>query len=233
MSLFQILSMAGIAGTLALCLGHYALIGRRQPHPGHGERRVRRYNLWERLVHVVLVLTFLVLAVSGFWASIGWDGPMSGYVLMMHTTCGAVFAVTVAISLVTWAADHVFRKEDGRWLSQGGCLSARGDLPAGRFNAGEKIYFWLAAPLVVTALLTMLLSMIPLLGTGGQRLMYHLHRYSTLVLVVITIWHAYVTTLAKPGGLGAIVSGFVSSAWAKRYHPLWGRSEGQGQPRRD
>lgn len=233
MSLFQIISILGIGGAVALCPIHYLLVGRRQPHPGHGDRRVRRYNLWERLVHLALVVSFLVLAVTGFWASIGWNGPMRGYVLMMHTTCGAVFAVTVGISLVTWAADHAFRKEDGRWLWRGGCLSAKGDLPAARFNAGEKIYFWLAAPLTAAALLSMLLSMIPLLGQAWQHLMYHTHRYSTLVLVILTIWHAYMTTLAKPGGLGAILSGFVSSAWAKRYHPLWGSGAGQGHTRGD
>ncbi|HUU93485.1 MAG TPA: cytochrome b/b6 domain-containing protein [Phycisphaerae bacterium] len=236
MSLFQILSILGIGGSIGAALLHYVLIARRQPHPGHGERRVRRYNLWERLVHVVLLATFLVLAVTGFWASIGWDGPMSGYVLMIHTTCGAVFAVCVAVSLITWAADHAFAGHDGRWIRRGGCCSTRGDLPAGRFNASAKIYFWLAGLLTLVALLSMLLSMIPLLDTDGQHLMYHVHRYSTLILVVLTLWHAYITTLAKPGGLTAILWGRVSRSWARRYHPLWGGGEGkppQGDPQPD
>lgn len=226
MSLFQILSVLGIGGAVLACPLHYVLVARRQPHPGHGERRVRRYNLWERLVHAALLATFLVLALTGFWAAIGWDGPMSGYTLMIHTTCGAVFSVCVGVMLLTWAADHAFAAHDGRWMRAGGCCSTRGDLPAGRFNANGKIYFWMAGLLALVALLSMLLSMVPLLGQYGQHLMYHVHRYSTLVLVIATIWHAYVTTLAKPGGLGAIVWGRASSAWVRRYHPLWGPHAG-------
>jgi len=231
MTRFQILSLVGIVGAAALCPIHYLLVARRQPQPGLGERRVRRYNWIERLLHAVLALSFLVLAVTGFWASIGWGGPMTGYSLMLHTTAGAVFACTVAAMLLVWAADHAFTKADGQWLGRGGCLSTAGDLPAGRFTAGDKVYFWLAAVLTLAALLSMLLSMVPLLDTAGQHLMYDLHRYATLVLVMITIWHAYATTLAKPGGLGAIASGYVGRGWVKRYHPLWGAGSGQGSDR--
>jgi formate dehydrogenase subunit gamma len=224
MSLFQIVSIAGIGGTLAFLPLHYLLFARRQPHPGLGERTVRRYNLWERLVHAALLVSFLVLAVTGFVASIGWGGPMKGYMLMFHTTCGAVFAVSVGVMLLTWAADHAFTSHDGQFLARGGCLAHHKDLPAARFTGGDKVYFWMAAVLALAALLTMLLSMIPLLGTPGQALMYETHRYATLVLVMITIWHAYATTLAKPGTFGALISGYVSTAWAKRYHPMWGKA---------
>lgn len=233
MSLFQMVSIIGIGGAFAAIPVHYLLFARRQPHPGLGQRTVKRFSLWERLVHLALLVSFLVLAATGFYASIGWNGPMHGYMLMMHTTFGAVFAVSVGCMLLTWAADHGFFAADGQWLARGGCVTTRGDLPAGRFTANEKVYFWCAGLLTLVALLTMLLSMVPLLGTDGQYLMYHTHRYSTLVLVVMTIWHGYITTLAKPGTLGALISGYVSSAWVKRYHPLWRRDAGQAQPRRN
>lgn len=226
MSLYQTLSILGIGGTAGVCVLHYLLVARRMPHPGHGRQGVLRYNLLERFLHLVLLATFLVLAVTAFWASIGWGGPMTSYSLMLHTTSGAIFAVAVAAMLVTWAADHAFGKHDGRWLKKGGPWSTRDALPAGRFDAGDKIYFWIAAPLTLMLLLTMLLSMVPILGTAGQYLMYDLHRYAALVLMIMTMWHAYATTLMKPGGLTAILRGRVSSGWAKRYHPLWGgRSE--------
>jgi len=43
-----------------------------------------------------------------------------------------------------------------------------------------------------------------------------------------TIWHAYQTTLAKPGTLLSLVSGYVTAGWAERYHPLWGKTSGAG-----
>jgi formate dehydrogenase subunit gamma len=204
---------------------HFLLIAMRRPRPALGEKTVRRYGVWERLIHLVLFASFVSLACTGFYASIRWGGPMGGYLLMVHTTSGAVFAVTMALALLTWAADHAFNRADGRWMSAGACLSARGDLPAGRFNGSDKVYFWMAGLLTLVALLSMLLSMIKVLGTSGQVLMYEVHRWSTLVLVAATIWHAYITTLAKPGGFGAMLFGKVTAGWVKRYHPLWGAAE--------
>jgi len=230
MSLYQTLSIIGIGGTAGVCALHYLAVGRKMPRPGIGRRGVLRYNLWERFLHLVLLATFLVLAVTAYWASIGWGGPMAGYSLMIHTTCGAVFAVAVAAMLVTWAAGNAFAGHDGRWLEKGGPWSTRARLPAGRFNAGDKIYFWAAGLLTLILLLSMLLSMVPIFGTAGQHLMYDLHRYAALVLMVMTIWHAYATTLMKPGGLTAILRGRVTTGWAKTYHPLWGgRPEEQAE----
>jgi formate dehydrogenase subunit gamma len=223
MQSFQLVSLVALAAAVAACPVHYLLMARRQPHPGLGECRVRRYNAWERLVHLALLASFLVLAWTGFYAAIGWGGPMKGYMLMVHTTAGAVFAVSVGAMLLTWAADHAFARGDGRWLAQCGCAAGDKAPPAGRFDAGEKAYFWIAGLTTLVALLSMLLSMVPLLDTAGQRLMYQVHRYDTLILVVATIWHAYTTTLAKPGTWRSLVSGRVSSAWIQRYHPLWGK----------
>ena len=117
-------------------------------------------------------------------------------------------------------------------MCRGGCLSKADDLPAARFDAGQKLYFWFAGLATLVALLSMLLSMISLFGTAGQTLMYTVHRWSTLTLLVGTIWHAYATVLAKPGTLGALVSGYVSAAWADRFHPLWGKSAAQEPPGR-
>jgi formate dehydrogenase subunit gamma len=216
----------------ALCPVHYVLFARRAPRPAVGAKNVRRYGVWERLVHVALVVSFLVLAGTGFWASIGWGGPMRGYILMTHTTFGAVFAVSVAMMLVTWATDHALARADGQWLRRGGCLSAAGDLPAGRFDAGQKLYFWFAGATTLVLLLSMLLSMIPWLGTDGQVLMYDVHRWTALALVVGTLWHLYATWLAKPGTLWSLVSGRVSAGWVNRYHPLWGKGAGSDPTRR-
>jgi len=230
MSGFQLYATVCIVAAVLVAAVHYVLVAQRRPRPARGMRTVRRYSLWERLVHLALLVSFLVLAATGFYASIGWGGPMSGYLLMVHTIFGAVFAVSVAAMLVTWAAGHAFAPPDGQWLRRGGCLSAARDLPAGRFDAGDKVYFWLAAAAGLTTLLSTLLSMTTLFGTAGQALLYDVHRWSSLVLVIATIWHAYMTTLAKPGALGALLSGRVSRAWAERYHPLWGRNPKTPKP---
>jgi cytochrome b subunit of formate dehydrogenase len=39
----------------------------------------------------------------------------------------------------------------------------------------------------------------------------------------------YRTTLGKPGGWGAMLSGRVSSAWARHYHALWAAEKKGGR----
>jgi formate dehydrogenase subunit gamma len=214
MSGFQLQSAVILAIAILVCPIHWVLVARRRPQPGLGMKTVRRYSVWERLVHLGLLVSFTVLAFTGFYATIGWGGPMKGYTLMIHTTFGAVFAVTCGFMLLTWANDHAFGRSHGR------------------FDCGQKLYFWLAGLLVLVALLTMLLSMINLFGTSGQALMYTLHRWATLVLLVATVWHVYATTLAKPGTLGSLVSGFVGGGWVERFHPLWGKGAGADPTRR-
>jgi formate dehydrogenase subunit gamma len=228
---FQLYATVILAVAAGLCPVHFLLLALRQPRPGVGLRSVRRYNVWERLVHAAVTLSFLALAGTGFYASLRWGGPMKGYLLMLHTTSGAVFAVSVGFMMLTWAADHAFAACDGRWLRRGGCLSAAGDLPAGRFDAGQKLYFWFVGLGTLVALLSMLLSMIKLFDTTGQALMYEVHRWSALALVVGTLWHLYAMWLAKPGTLWALVGGRVTAAWAERFHPLWGKSAGPNPPR--
>ena len=67
--IFQIVSIVGIAGSFAAAGLHYAAVGRNRPRDA-GERTVRRYNLWERLVHAVLALGFVGLFVTGFWPAV-------------------------------------------------------------------------------------------------------------------------------------------------------------------
>ena len=58
-------------------------------------------------------------------------------------------------------------------------------------------------------------------STAGQEVLYEVHRWAALVLTIVTILHAYATTLGKPGTYRSMISGKVSREWASRYHPDW------------
>jgi formate dehydrogenase gamma subunit len=228
MELFQLLSILGLGGTLAAAALHFAIARPRRFGPPPGEPRdLVRLNLWERLVHAALVLSFLVLLVTSFVPALQ-GGRMTGYLLMLHTMAGAALALSLVAMMLTWAVDCRFLRHDGEWIRQGGCCRDKPEgLLAGRFDAAEKAYFWAAGILGASTLLTMMLSMVPLFGTTGQQVLYEIHRYSALVLVMATIGHTYRTTLAKPGTWRALLWGRVSAKWAKHYHALWVQPRGR------
>lgn len=190
--------------------------------PARRPRGVPRYTWVERLIHLGLTVSFLTLAGTGFYATICTGEPMTGYLLMAHTTCGGMFAFFLILAAVVWAHDNRFAAGDGQWMKAcGGYCTGRSGLPAGRFDAAQKVHFWLMLAGGIVLVLTPALSMLDWFGTEGQELLYEVHRWAALVLAVVVVEHAYFTGLVKRGGLWSMVGGTVSREWARRYHPQW------------
>ena len=222
--MFRTITIWALCITVVGLAIHWLVFARRAGRAGGAVRNVRRYSPWERLVHLVATVSFLVQAGTGFWACVCTGEQMTGYILMIHVTFGGLFAVCMVLAIITWAEDHRFVACDAKWLRHwGSYLTGRGGQPAGRFDAGEKMFFWKLAVVGTVVVVSPALSMLDLFGTAAQELLYEVHRYAALVLTIVMIKHAYLTTLARPGTYGSMISGNVSPDWANRYHPNWRR----------
>ena len=209
-------------GTVAAIAVHYLAVGPKHRELGNEKRDVRRFSLWERLIHAGTLFTFLALAVTGFASATVLGGPVLGWWGVVHVAMAPAFAVGVAAITLTWAEDCCFRAYDWEWAKGlGGYLRGNQDLPAGRFTAEQKARLWGTALLAIVATLSGLGRMFPLLDPTGQRVLYEAHRYSALLLVLSVIVHLYLRSLACPGTLFAMISGKVSSNWAKHHHSVW------------
>jgi hypothetical protein len=72
-------------------------------------------------------------------------------------------------------------------------------LPA-RFHPGEKFAFWVV---VLTGLLTIATAMLGIMswyGSDAQETLLDVHRYSALVLLIATVFHAYRLLAGRPAG---------------------------------
>ena len=221
--MFQKLSILGILAAAAVAAGHYVLFALRAGGPDKsGSPPIKRFSLWERFLLVLTMGSLLALAATGFYAAVCGEA-MHGYLLMLHVTFAPPFILGLLGLVVTWAHDSRYESFDLTWVCGLGCLKCGRDLPAGRFDVPQKTYFWLLAAAGVVLTLTAVLSMMPLAGTYWQGMLYESHRYTALVLLMATIVHLYVCTLARPGAWWAILTGNVRLNWAKRYHSLWAR----------
>lgn len=219
--MFRTISIWLLGITIVGLALHFLAFALRHRKADKGPPDVRRYNLWERLVHLVATVSFLVLAGTGFWPVIVCGAKMTGYIMMAHVTFGGIFAASLAVAAVIWAEDHRFAAGDGKWIRRGGYCTGRDDLPAGRFDAGQKILFWMTAAIGVVVIVTPVLCMLKLFGTDGQEMLYEIHRYCSLLLTIVVLKHAYLTTLAAGSAFRSMIWGKVSPDWAKRYHPDW------------
>ncbi len=165
------------------------------------EQKLSLLGVFKKLVYLLALLCFCVLAVNGFFAAVVLGKSVSGYWIMLQTTAGGVFAVCLAILAVMWASRHRFNQSDWpglqRILEHITLAKRAGEEPLNRSQAngvpglGQKITFWLLVVLALPLILSMVSSMFPLFGTHWQELLLELHRYSALLFALVAIVHIY------------------------------------------
>ncbi|MFP4056240.1 MAG: cytochrome b/b6 domain-containing protein [Candidatus Brocadiia bacterium] len=198
---------------------HLVIFG---PHRAEltGER-VQRFNALERLAHFVLLASFVVLALTGVWIVSGLEEVLGLAVTSVHRGASWFLVGSAALAGLIWVRDMIFSRLDVGWFKVlGGYLGYRGRVPAGRFNAGQKLFFWLILLVVGCLAVTGWMIMYEL-KTQHHVLAYTLHELCAYLMVLFILGHAYLGTLANPGTLRAIFEGKVSRDWARMHHPDW------------
>ena len=154
------------------------------------------------LVYLLSLLCFAVLAVTGFYPLLILGEHISGYLVMIHATFAPVFAICLAVLAVMWARNCRFTRGDWPWFErivQRVTLVKSADEEAHCESSclGQKIVFWLLVILALPLILSIVLSMFPLLGTHWQELLLGVHRYTAMVFSLFAIVHACLLILAK------------------------------------
>jgi len=140
----------------------------------------QRLRLVEWLALAGTSISFLYLALSGFYASIVVQSPLQRYLLLGHVSAGIVFAASLVALALLWAESCRFVQPARAGSSDSSPIPAEGR----PFSAGKKFFFWCFLAAGLTSALTVLLSMTPLFGTAGMDLLAEVHRWSALVSVL-------------------------------------------------
>jgi len=94
----------------------------------------------------------------------------------------------------------------------------------GKYNGGQKLFFWTVMP----AMLLVLLTGIPLwwpteFGWRLRQVCLPLHDIGFIFWFVAIVAHIYLGTAAEPGTFRSMVRGTVTRAWARLHHGRWFR----------
>lgn len=197
--------------------------------PYSGE--VKRFSMLERGVHLFRLISFVLLTVTGLilafnaseWLDLLFRSPEQ--MLSIHIWAGVVFIITTLFGIVIWFKDAIFASHDKAWVKIiGGYLGYKGEVPAGRFNAGQKMFYWYTTVfgliMSITGVILIFrysfeLSVICITST--------IHNFFGFVLIAGVLAHAYLGTVANPGTWRVLVDGYVTEAWAKHHHLFWYR----------
>ena len=145
----------GLIGIIALLALFFAIRGRIRIEHGRSGISVTRFGFIERFAHWLTATCFVILALSGLNMLYGRYvlRPLIGPQLFSWLTIGGKYAhdflafgfmIGLALMLVLWIAQNLPNRYDLVWLLKGGGMFSRGSHPpAKKFNAGQKILFWL------------------------------------------------------------------------------------------
>lgn len=198
-----------------------------------GEEELERYSFYERALHWLVVFSFLYSALTGLalWSPrLYWLAGVFGggeTVRAWHPWGGVVFASFLGVMFATWARQMRLDAEDRRWLRRAHRYAVHDEsgLPeAGRFNAGQKMLFWLQS----VAAVLLFASGVVLWFPGSVARSLHLaaillHSVTAVISMGGIIVHIYMGTAVVPGSFGAMIHGRVRRSWAEEHHPKWAR----------
>jgi formate dehydrogenase subunit gamma len=202
---------------------------------------IQASTAFERVVHWVLGGSCLFLFLTGFglmFHSLSFisrvfpgiplfsDLYPGGYSTMklLHNLCGLLFGLAFLPALVAWGKDTLFIDEDDKkWFRVlGGYLWEVKEVPeAGKFNAGQKVFFMVLFLFWVIMVGTGIFMWFPVLGPPLTRWLYVLHALGVLVLGSFLVIHFYLGTYGNPGTFQVMGHGFVTKGWAKKHRPKW------------
>jgi formate dehydrogenase subunit gamma len=227
-----------ILGTI-LALGlAYAIIGPLRISGGLSGIRVLRFSDFERFAHWLTATSFVLLALTGLNITFGkvlllpLIGPeaftsLSEAAKYVHNFISFPFVLGLVLIAALWIRDNVPRRVDIEWLKQGGGFIKSRHPTAGRFNAGEKLVFWLALAAGAAVAISGYILMFPfyvtnILGMQGAQVV---HSIVAILFIALIIGHIYIGTLGTEGAFEAMGTGSVDLNWAREHHALWLQEE--------
>jgi formate dehydrogenase subunit gamma len=230
--------MIVILGVTAILALAYFTLGPLMIEGGRSGRKILRFNGFERFVHWLIVVAFVVLAVTGLNITFGREfllpiiGPeaFSRWSLMAkyaHDFSSFPFVLGVAIMFALWAKANIPTAVDIRWFKEGGGMVGHKHPPAEKFNGGQKALFWCAMLGTAGVTITGLFLLFPFYGTNilGMQAAQILHALIAIAYVALIIAHIYIGAVGMEGGWEAMASGEVDANWAKQHHSLWAAKE--------
>jgi formate dehydrogenase subunit gamma len=223
-----------IFGTIAMLGLAYLILGRIRIAEGRSGRKIVRFQSFERFSHWLTAASFVVLGLTGLNITFGkivllpLVGPdtfseISQAAKYVHNFTGFSFIVGLVLITVIFFRDNLFEKVDLEWIGQGGGFIKNKHAPAGRFNLGEKLVYWLSVAAGIAVSLSGILLLFPFYGTDivEMQLGQVVHAIVALLFVALILGHIYIGTIGMEGAFEAMGTGEVDFNWAKEHHDLW------------
>jgi formate dehydrogenase subunit gamma len=198
-------------------------------------RLIERFSPFERYVHWTVAISFCILGISGLIMMLGKYVllPVIGYTLFgwltqlskhLHNFVGPVFIVSLLAFIVMFIVDNLPRGYDFKWFVKLGGMISGEHVPSGRFNAGEKVWFWIGV--VILSLIVSASGLVLDFPNFDQvrAIMIQanvVHAVAAGAVMAASLGHIYLGSIGLEGAYEAMRYGYVDEAWAREHHEYW------------
>jgi formate dehydrogenase subunit gamma len=223
-----------VLATLAVAAIYFAK-GPIKLHDKPTGRMIERFTPAERWAHWVMGISFVVLGISGLIILFGKHVllPVIGYTLFawltalaknLHNFVAPLFAVSLVVFILIFIKDNLPKLHDFTWFAKAPGFFAGKHVPSGRFNGGEKAWFWggvvvLSIALVVSGAVLLFPNFDQVRAT--MQLASIVHMIAAVLVIAAAIGHIYMGTVGVDGAYQAMRSGYVDEVWAREHHEYW------------
>lgn len=214
---------------------HYMAVGPKEFDEEGG--KVYAFSVFMRIVHLIAAVSWTVLIPTGvimMWGESFGGGFFVRLMKNLHGIATILFAISIVPMFVAWFYRMLPRLYDIKWmLIVGGYLSKKKrPIYAGKYNAGQKIWFWVAmlggAIMIVTGAEMYLLdvttpgaSYFGLTQIEVLRLCALTHNILGIGVAMFFLVHIYMAVFAIKGSIHSIITGYKPEEEVYILHHYW------------
>ncbi|WP_417326605.1 formate dehydrogenase subunit gamma [Halarcobacter sp.] len=201
---------------------HYLIIGPKKF--SHDGKKYYVFTLFNRIIHGMAAISFIIIVPTGLIMMFGSTFGGGAFVTAckeLHAVATVLFMISVVPMFLMWLRSMLFTADDIKWfMILGGYLSKeKKPVPAGKFNAGQKMWFWVCtiggvamiftgATLYVQDLNLAVLTMFGLTKIEMLRLCIIVHNVVGLAMVALFFTHLYMSIFAIKGAIVSMINGY-------------------------
>jgi len=224
-----------LIGVPAVFFVHYLIIGPKVF--SHDGTPIFAFTIFKRIIHALAAIAFTILIPTGLMIVFGkylGGGTLIEYARHLHGIATIMFAISVVPMFLFWFVPMLPTLYDIKWVFiLGGYLSKEiKEIPAGQFNAGQKMWFWIATFggfIMIATGATMYLQdfdygIAKALGVTQIDLLRAsaiVHNVLAFAIMAFFFTHVYMAAIAIKGAIYSMITGYKEHNEVKYLHSIW------------